>query len=102
MDLETAIRLVMENQIGIHVVTKEEAQVVIECAQRLPGTEKFALFNADLYDVPNIWSIFGHGSGEFVLTWWRDNGVFAGTHDLVEAASLLCEPLDSSAVADLL
>lgn len=101
MDLNTAVRLVVKDQLGIYVETKEEAQAVIECAQRPPGSERLEI-DANLEGVPDRFPIFGHGSGEIVLTWWRDNGVFASTHDLVEAASLLCRPINSSAISNLL
>lgn len=99
MDLETAINLVADYQLGILAATKEEAKSIIECAQRLSASASFEV-DPDLTDVPEQWPVFGRS--EQMLTWYRQPSTFVATHEIVKASDLLATPLDSSAVADLL
>ena len=99
MDLEAAINLVANYRLGIRAETKEEAEVIIECAQHWSESSSFEV-DTDLTDVPEQWPVFGL-SGQ-MLTWYRQPSTFVATHEIVKASDLLATPLDSSAVADLL
>lgn len=99
MDLDTAIVCVANGEIGISAETKEEAEVIIECAKCVPCATFFE-FDDNLSGVPDGWPVFGRGGR--VLTWYRDDSPFVASHTIVKASDLLIIPLDSSAVADLL
>lgn len=99
MDLDTAIVCVANGEIGIRAETKEEAEVIIKCAQHWSESSFFEV-DSDLTDVPEQWPVFGR-SGH-MLTWYRQPSTFVATHTIVKASDLLITPLDSSAVADLL
>lgn len=101
MDLRTAIRLVMENQIGIRVNTQDEAQVILEYAQRLPGIESRYL-DPDLTHVPEKWSIFGREYDGCIITWWKDNGYFSENHGVVDFCDLVAITVSGSTVSSLL
>lgn len=108
MDLDTAIVCVANDEIGIRAETKEEAEVIIECAQHWLENSSFEVdpdltdfeVDSDLTDIPEQWPVFGR-SGH-MLTWYRQLSPFVATHTIVEASDLLITPLDSSAVVDLL
>lgn len=99
MDLDTAIVCVANDEIGIRVETKEEAEVIIGCAQHWSESSSFEV-DSDLTDIPEQWPVFGRSW--HMLTWYRQPSTFVATHTIVNASDLLITPLDSSAVADLL
>ena len=58
MDLDTAIVCVANGEIGIRAETKEEAEVIIECAQHWSESSSFEV-DSDLTDIPEQWPVFG-------------------------------------------
>ena len=100
MDLETAVGLVFEGQLGIIVDNKEEAQTLVTIAKSLGFPSK----NETYYGIPNTWCVFGciGFSDNKQVTFYSIGSGFARTRDLVNFSDLATAAFDISSICDLL
>ena len=100
MDLETAIGLVFEGQLGIIVDNKEEAQTLVSIAKGLG----FQRWNEAYNGIPDTWCVFGCiGSADNKhVTFYSIGSRFARTRDLVNFSDLATAAFDTSSIYDLL
>ena len=100
MDLETAVGLVFEDQLGIIVDSKEEAQTLVSIAKSLG----FSRRNTNYDGIPERWCVFGCGliAGKNQVVFCAMRSSFAQTRDLVNFSDLATAAFDTSSICDLL
>lgn len=100
MDLETAVGLVFEGQLGIIVNSKEEARTLVSIAESLGFPRSSETYNG----IPNTWRVFGCiGSADKKhVVFYSTGSGFARTRDLVNFSDLATDTFDTSSICDLL
>lgn len=102
MDLETAVCLVFEGQLGIIVDNKEEAQTLVSIAESL----EFFRRNTNYDGIPERWCVFGcyeiAGVKGKEIVFYTMGSSFAKTRDLVSFSDLATGAFDASSIYDLL
>jgi hypothetical protein len=102
MDLETAVCLVFEGQLGIIVDSKEEAQTLVSIAKSFGFTRRSTNYDG----IPERWCVFGHyeiaGVKEKEIVFYSMRSSFAQTRDLVSFSDLATVAFDTSSICDLL
>lgn len=100
MDLETAVGLVFEGQLGIIVDNKEEARTLVWIAESLGFPRSSETYNG----IPDTWNVFGYiGSADKKrASFYFIGSRFARTRDLVSFSDLSTVAFDTSSICDLL
>lgn len=100
MDLETAVGLVFEGQLGIIVDSKEEARTLVSIAKSLGFLKRSEVY----YGIPDTWCVFGCiGSTEKKqATFYSIGSGFARARDLVNFSDLATAAFDLVDIQNLL